>query len=402
MVQPSEVMAVEWLMLSLAWILVGLRAAVRLQANHAHHAAVIVSDLFLVLGAFSILGLVVCDTLTYRMGAMTDFSMYSVELGKIRFATNYLFDVGLYLPKLSILAIYYQLVPTHQKALRAALHLLTAVTITAVLVTTFTDTFWCGRDPSINWAIGEGLCSTFTSTTLMVSNWSMCITIEALLFLLPVPLLRQVRSLAGGQKIGLIVVFSLGIVTMMVSAGRFISMMYTGNYISVYVWATTEFAVSIMVVACMALRPLAARTWRATTNKITHHLSGNNSKKGNGGSNPGTRTGRSSPCATPRVRWHLQGGVGKSCATLLVLCQIERRCRATGATGTTRSPRFRTACLGSGTTGGRVVQVWQMLCKKGAIMMDILRGGYFFFFFSISWRIWAAISDVVLREPMSG
>lgn len=45
--------------------------------------------------------------------------------------------------------------------------------------------------------------------------------------------MRQVKSLAGGQKIGLVVVFSLGIITMTVSAGRFISMMYTGNYISV-------------------------------------------------------------------------------------------------------------------------------------------------------------------------
>lgn len=168
-------------MLTLAWILVGLRVAVRLQASHVNLAvAVVVSDLFLVLGAFSILGLVVCDTLTYRMGAMSDFSMFSTELGKIRFATNYFFDVGLYLPKLSILAIYYQLVPPSQKTLRAGLHLLTAVTVAAVLVTVFTDTFWCGPDPSINWAIGEGLCSTFTSTTLMVSNWSMCITIEAL------------------------------------------------------------------------------------------------------------------------------------------------------------------------------------------------------------------------------
>lgn len=49
-----------------------------------------------------------------------------------------------------------------------------------------------------------------------------------------------------------------------------------------------------MVVSCMALRPLAAKTWRSTTNKITHHFSGNNSKKASGGSNGGTRTNRSS------------------------------------------------------------------------------------------------------------
>ncbi|KAL8415247.1 hypothetical protein RB594_006187 [Gaeumannomyces avenae] len=276
MVNPAEVMAIEWLMLSLAWLLVGLRISVRFQMNKTR-LLVVVSDLLLVLGALSILGLVICDTLTYRMGAMSDFGAIGEDLGKIRFATNYFFDAGLYLPKLSMLAIYYQLIPPHQRALRAGLYVVTAVTVAAVLITVFTDTFWCGPDPSVNWKVGENACSTFTSTTLMVSNWALCITIEALIFLLPIPLLRQVRSLASMQQAGLVVVFSLGVVTMMVSTGRFICMMSTGNYISIYIWATTEFAVSIMVVACMALRPLATKTWRATAGKITNRFSGNRS-----------------------------------------------------------------------------------------------------------------------------
>ncbi|KAL8349163.1 hypothetical protein RB601_002018 [Gaeumannomyces tritici] len=286
MVNPAEVMAIEWLMLSLAWLLVGLRVSVRFRMDKTR-LLVVVSDLLLVLGALSILGLVICDTLTYRMGAMSDFGAIGEDLGKIRFATNYFFDAGLYLPKLSMLAIYYQLIPPHQRALRAGLYVVTAVTVAAVLITVFTDAFWCGPDPSVNWKVGENVCSTFSSTTLMVSNWALCITIEALIFLLPIPLLRQVRSLASIQQAGLVVVFSLGITTMMVSTGRFISMMYTGNYISVYIWATTEFAVSIMVVACMALRPLATKAWRATAGKITNRFSGDRS----GGNRSGDRSG---------------------------------------------------------------------------------------------------------------
>ncbi|KAL8391835.1 hypothetical protein RB595_002150 [Gaeumannomyces hyphopodioides] len=320
MVKPSEVMAIEWLMVTLAWILVGLRVSVRFRMNHAHLLVIVVSDLLLVLAALSILGLVVCDTLTYRMGAMSDFGMISEELGKIRFATNYLFDAGLYLPKLSMLAIYYQLIPRHQKALRAGLYLVTAVTVAAVLVTVFTDTFWCGPDPSVNWAVGEKVCSTFTSTTLMVTNWSLCITIEALIFLLPIPLLRQVRSLVGAQKAGLVVVFSLGIVTMIVSAGRFISMMYTGNFISVYVWATTEFAVSIMIVACMALRPLATKTWRATAKIITSRLSGNrsggNNKAGSADSTAASRHAHTHHQRRPSGAWRVRDGSEVQLTTL--------------------------------------------------------------------------------------
>ncbi|EJT72180.1 hypothetical protein GGTG_09047 [Gaeumannomyces tritici R3-111a-1] len=299
MVNPAEVMAIEWLMLSLAWLLVGLRVSVRFQMDKTR-LLVVVSDLLLVLGALSILGLVICDTLTYRMGAMSDFGAIGEDLGKIRFATNYFFDAGLYLPKLSMLAIYYQLIPPHQRALRAGLYVVTAVTVAAVLITVFTDAFWCGPDPSVNWKVGENVCSTFTSTTLMVNNWALCITVEALIFLLPIPLLRQVRSLASIQQAGLVVVFSLGITTMMVSTGRFISMMYTGNYISVYIWATTEFAVSIMVVACMALRPLATKTWRAAAGKITNRSGGN--RDGGNRSDGGNKKGGSAGSASASRR----------------------------------------------------------------------------------------------------
>lgn len=70
---------------------------------------------------------------------------------QIRFATNYFFDVGLYLPKLSMLAIYFQLFPGHDRPLRMALYFVTAFTISAALVTIFSDTFWCGKDVSVNW-----------------------------------------------------------------------------------------------------------------------------------------------------------------------------------------------------------------------------------------------------------
>src|SRR4051812_33597722 len=51
-------------------------------------------------------------------------------------------------------------------------------------------------------------------------------------FLLPIPILRQVKALGRRQKAGLAAVLALGILTMTVSTGRFITMMYTDNYIS--------------------------------------------------------------------------------------------------------------------------------------------------------------------------
>jgi len=114
----------------------------------------------------------------------------------------------------------------------------------------------------------------------MSTNWSLCITSEALrksrslsppfatgsrvpadpsrtVFLLPIPLLRHLSSLGRGQKAGLVVVFTLGLVTMIVSTGRFITMMCLGTDISLCKrWSLTTYATPSLLV----LRQLTAAT----------------------------------------------------------------------------------------------------------------------------------------------
>lgn len=68
-------------MFAVAYIFLGLRVAVRLQLRQTH---LLGSDVWLVLGALCLLGLVICDTLTYRQGGMSNFDMVSESLGKVR------------------------------------------------------------------------------------------------------------------------------------------------------------------------------------------------------------------------------------------------------------------------------------------------------------------------------
>jgi hypothetical protein len=76
------------------------------------------------------------------------------------------------------------------------------------------------------------------------------------------------------KKIGLAVVFGMGIITIAVSVGRFVTMLYVSNDISICkclptpnppttltnnlvdIWATAEICISVMIVALTALRPL--------------------------------------------------------------------------------------------------------------------------------------------------
>ncbi|KAI6749785.1 hypothetical protein HG531_007050 [Fusarium graminearum] len=275
-------MAFEWTILVLAYFLVACRVYVRMFIRGVGlHAA----DYWLIVGLVSCQGLLICDTLTFRMHAMDDFVLAnnSIPIKKIRFATNYFFDTGIYFPKFSIIAFYFNLVPITNPTMRRALFGLTGITVAFALITVFCDTFWCGPNPSVNWAEGEQTCTVFTSMTLMRLNWALNFITEVLSMfsnfpppgsffsnslqldlVFPIPLLQGLMT-STRKKIGLAVVFGMGIITIAVSIGRFVTMLYVHNDISIYIWATAEICISVMIVALTALRPLL----RKMTNSVS-------------------------------------------------------------------------------------------------------------------------------------
>ncbi|KXJ96478.1 hypothetical protein Micbo1qcDRAFT_155040 [Microdochium bolleyi] len=258
MVSPLAVIASEWTVTALAYIFLGLRITVRITQRQIN---LVWSEVWLVLGALWLLGLVICDTITYQQGGMEDFIEASVEIQQIRFASNYLFDAGLYFPKISMVVIYFQLLPRHDRPLRWALYFTAVFTVGAFIMTIFVDTFWCGANPSINWSTVPGACASYSSEVLQRLNWAFCFLTEVMLLVLPFPLLKSIRTAQRHEFVSLIVLFALGIITIAVSAGRFATMVALKNDISIYIWATTEFAVSQIIVSSMALRPLMKRIW---------------------------------------------------------------------------------------------------------------------------------------------
>ncbi|KPA41023.1 hypothetical protein FLAG1_06062, partial [Fusarium langsethiae] len=127
MISSSAVMAFEWTILVLAYILVACRVYVRMVLRGVGlHAA----DYWLIVGLISCQGLLICDTLTFRMHAMDNFVLASnsIPIKKIRFATNYFFDVGIYFPKFSIIAFYFNLVPVTNPTMKRSLFALTGIT----------------------------------------------------------------------------------------------------------------------------------------------------------------------------------------------------------------------------------------------------------------------------------
>ncbi|CAI6023858.1 unnamed protein product [Clonostachys chloroleuca] len=326
----TPVVVGEWVMASLATIFVAARMFVRLQLNkdRLHWA-----DSWLLVGLFCAVGLVLCDTMADLDGELDNYEDPSVRTLKFRFATNYFFDTGMYFPKFSIIAFYWTLVPVTQPHMRVALYVLTAVTAVFCVATFFDATFWCGADVSSNWSTDEDACRAFDSMTMMRIHWALNFSTEVLsmdapliLTLLnritsnipsdlvfPFPLVRDLKLPKLREKIGLCVILGLGVVTIAVSIGRFITMVSAGNSVSSYLWTASEISVALTVVALTALRPLLR--------KIAQLVSGTTSDSdqryyGTYGASTTvrTRTGKSKPTHTQGsgVYWRTHSVTGNN------------------------------------------------------------------------------------------
>ncbi|KAH7406731.1 hypothetical protein DE146DRAFT_648244, partial [Phaeosphaeria sp. MPI-PUGE-AT-0046c] len=267
--------------------------------------ALLLSDVFLLLATLACLGLVICDALTFKAGAMSNFTNPTTPILKVsvttvesflvrtdtlqvRFATNYIFDVGLYFPKFSILAFYFMIIPVTAPDTRKALYAVTCFVALSTLVTFFADTFWCGPDPSVNWSMKGGNCTVFTAMTLVKLNWSLNIISEVLIFVLPLPIIRNLKIPRKRERAGLLILFTLGAITIAVSAARFFAMLIVSNNIAIYILATTEFTVSIMIPSLISLRPLLRKIHKWTS-------SGHSDSPFSRGNHTGVTSGKRKP-----------------------------------------------------------------------------------------------------------
>lgn len=98
-----------------------------------------------------------------------------IALDKVSFASNYFYDYGMYFPKATILALYFELFPTTMPMLRIMLYITTAFTITCSFITLGLITFFCHHIPD-NWSIEEGKCSVFNSLMILQIDWAMNLT----------------------------------------------------------------------------------------------------------------------------------------------------------------------------------------------------------------------------------
>ncbi|CAH0050900.1 unnamed protein product [Clonostachys solani] len=245
----------EWILLAASYVFVALRIYTRL---FRLRQKLDLSDWLLVLSALDALALIICDTLTYQIGVLDEWEP-SVTLSKISFASNYFYDVGMGFPKMSMLAFYWgYFVPNITKGMRRTLWCAVVFVCLCYIAILWDDTFYCGKDVSVQWSQEDGACSVFYATPPFILNFTLNLACYLVVYALPVVLL--VQGVLKPSK-GVTLTFVLGTLTIFTTIVRFACLKIgTGQENLVYPMSMLEITLAITVVALPGLKDLVSGT----------------------------------------------------------------------------------------------------------------------------------------------
>ncbi|CAN9338102.1 unnamed protein product [Alternaria alternata] len=259
-----DCMVVEWTFLVVACAFVALRIHAHV---YFHRKRLNWSEILLIASVLDALGLIICDTLTFQMGVLDDYQA-SERLYKISFASNYFYDFGLGLPKLSMLAFYWSFFDLNRhRTVQKLLLFVTAFVIVCYLTSLFDDTFFCGKDISVQWSQEEGACSVFYAQEPFILNFALGLTCYLAIYVLPTTLLVQ-----GILETSTAVVLTLAMGTLPIVTGivRFICLkVRTGQENLVYILSMVELTLAIIVASLPGLKAPWLRNTRAIEGDLT-------------------------------------------------------------------------------------------------------------------------------------
>lgn len=149
------------------------------------------------------------------------------------------FDIGLFFPKASVLAFYWRLFPPVCKKLRRALYCSIAYLVVGLLVTIFVDIFGCWPI-SANWYVMASLIlpifdleanpyirtspiigkPLYENKAVFITTYFFNLSTGLIVFILPFFLLPNLQ-LRHRQKLSVFGIFSLGLITIIMSVTRF-------------------------------------------------------------------------------------------------------------------------------------------------------------------------------------
>ncbi|KAI0378203.1 hypothetical protein F5Y04DRAFT_262681 [Hypomontagnella monticulosa] len=183
---------------------------------------------------------------------------------KLLYVGDFIYDTALVLTKLSGLLFLSRIFPRHanSRLFNGALYATYGLNASWLIGAYFGTIFLCdpvekGWDPFL-----EGECG--LTTNLFLGSAIPSVVIDLIIMILPLPKIWGLRTTAG-KKVGLIAIFILGYCVIVVSLGRLITVLTSGDgfntdtsYVAIrtFYWVSAESPVTIVCICLPAMLPL--------------------------------------------------------------------------------------------------------------------------------------------------
>ncbi|KAF3319238.1 hypothetical protein TWF173_003687 [Orbilia oligospora] len=267
MISGAAAIKFEWAMLGLTVPFVLLRLYSRCWITRNASASDIVVVLTWVLFAIGTSQ----DYATYRLGFFQDGQSYNlslldnflnkenlVKVLKISFTNTIPYYGTLWGTKVSLLLLYYKLIPESIPILRLALHITSLVIGVSFFIVFCLNMFWC-VPIARNWSIDrEDACFSFAAHVPYFVTAALHLLTEFMLLILPFPLLK-VLNLTPRKRVEVGALFALGGLCIVFTIIRIVEVGLSVNVATIGVWSTVEQAGGIIVVCAPALRGLGTQ-----------------------------------------------------------------------------------------------------------------------------------------------
>lgn len=272
MLNGNQAVAFEWSFAGLALIFVLLRLYVRI--FHGPSSRLNWSDWIVVIAWLNFAACCACDVELNRLGFIHPSSSYhgnlsmitpdpekTVRILKIIYYSIFPYIIDLWLIKAGILSFYYVVIPRTLPLYRWFLHITAGLCIVTFFMVFFINMFWC--DPIWrNWSLDEAeICVASAKEPPFFLTVGSTIITDLLIFFLPFPLLQNIH-LPRRKMVGVIVLFTLGSLTILAAICRVAVIARTANVTEVTAWTAVECSTGIIVACAPALRVLLIRRER--------------------------------------------------------------------------------------------------------------------------------------------
>ncbi|EPS41631.1 hypothetical protein H072_4493 [Dactylellina haptotyla CBS 200.50] len=258
--------SVEWCLVVLTLNLVVLRLVARLLVQRDR---VNIGDVLLVFAWLAFSSMAACDTWLLKLGLMEPSRTYNQDLAhlsadskrnvlvlKIVYGSVLPYYTSLWLIKCTILSFYYTIIPTSLPIHRKALNIVTGAVLLSMLGVLCVNIFWC-MPVNRNWSLNrEEICFSFATIPVFIISTACNILTDVAIFILPFPLIRNIKFQRRSQLFGVISIFALGCFAMLASVVRVAILADTATLTHVAVWSAVEVAVGIIIASLPSLRIL--------------------------------------------------------------------------------------------------------------------------------------------------